>query len=69
MATSTHFTELAQRHRMLEDELAEALQHPSVGDFTLAELKRRKLQLKDEMARLTYSECVPPAAPTPVLST
>ena len=71
MATSKHLIELARRHRMLEDELAEALQHPSVGDFILAELKRRKLQLKDEMARLAYLECssVPPAAPTLVLST
>jgi hypothetical protein len=56
MAISTHLAELAQRHRMLEDELSEALQHPSTDDFTLAELKRRKLQLKDEMARLAHSE-------------
>ena len=56
MATSTHLAELVQRHRMLEDELSEALQHPSVDDFTLAELKRRKLQLKDEMARLAQIE-------------
>ncbi len=56
MATPAHLSELAQRHRMLEDELAEALQHPSTDDFTLAELKRRKLQLKDEMARLENSE-------------
>jgi hypothetical protein len=57
MATSTHLAELEQRHRTLEDELSEALQHPSVDDFTLAELKRRKLQLKDEMARLAHMEC------------
>jgi hypothetical protein len=56
MATPAHLAELAQRHRMLEDQLAEALQHPSTDDFTLAELKRRKLQLKDEMARLTVRE-------------
>jgi hypothetical protein len=56
MATSTHLAELEQRHRMLEDELSDALQHPSVDDFTLAELKRRKLQLKDEMARLSHVE-------------
>jgi hypothetical protein len=68
MARSTHFTELARRHRMLEDELAEALQHPSIGDFTLVELKRRKLQLKDEMARWAYLEnSMPTAAPTTVL--
>jgi hypothetical protein len=57
MATSTHLAELEQRHRILEDELSEALLHPSVDDFTLAELKRRKLQLKDEMARLAHMEC------------
>ena len=56
MATSTHLAELVRQHRMLNDELAEALQHPSVHDSTLAELKRRKLQLKDEMARLTQME-------------
>jgi hypothetical protein len=71
MATSTQLAELAQQHRMLEDELAEALQHPSVGDFTLAELKRRKLQLKDQMVRLAHSKCnsMPRAEPMPVLST
>jgi hypothetical protein len=56
MATPAHLAELEQRHRMLEDQLAEALQHPSTDDLTLAELKRRKLQLKDEMARLTVRE-------------
>jgi hypothetical protein len=68
MTTSTHLSELAQRHRMLEDKLAEALQHPSVDDLTLAELKRRKLQLKDEMARLAHleSDSVLRSAPTPV---
>jgi hypothetical protein len=56
VATSIHLAELALRHRMLGDELAEALQHPSVDDFTLAELKRRKLQLKDEITRLAHME-------------
>jgi hypothetical protein len=55
MATSTHIAELEQRHQMLEDELAEALQHPSTDDFRLSELKRRKLRLKDEIARLSQS--------------
>ena len=58
MATSTQLAELEQRHRMLEDELAEALQHPSMDDLELRELKRRKLQLKDEMARLTRTASV-----------
>ena len=58
MATPTHLAELEQRHRMLEDELTEALQHPSTDDLALGELKRRKLQLKDEIARLTRNASV-----------
>jgi hypothetical protein len=58
MATSMHLAELEQRHRMLEDELAEALRHPSTDDLELRELKRRKLQLKDEIARLTRNASV-----------
>jgi hypothetical protein len=52
MALSTHLDELKQRHRTLEAELSEARQHPSTDDFQLTELKRRKLQVKDEIARL-----------------
>jgi hypothetical protein len=56
MTATTYLAKLLQQHRVLEDELAEAFQHPSVGDFTLAELKRRKLRLKDQIARLTHLE-------------
>ena len=58
MAISTHLAELEQRHRMLEAELAEALQHPSTDDCQLTELKRRKLKVKDEIARLNRSPSV-----------
>jgi hypothetical protein len=53
MAASAYLAMLLQRHRLLDDELAEARGHPSVADFTLAELKRRKLRLKDQIARQT----------------
>jgi hypothetical protein len=43
---------------MLEDEIAEALQHPSTDDFKLAELKRRKLQVKDQIALLSQNASV-----------
>jgi len=52
MAIQSHLAELERRHRALEDEIAEALAHPSTDDFTIAQLKRRKLQVKDEIARL-----------------
>jgi hypothetical protein len=47
-----HLSELEQRHRALEDEICEALTHPSSDGLLIAELKRRKLQVKDEIARL-----------------
>lgn len=54
MAIQAHLAELEKRHQALEDELADALAHPSTDDTTIAELKRRKLQVKDEIARLRH---------------
>ena len=54
MSIQSHLTELERRHRALEDEITEALTHPSTDDLTIAELKRRKLQVKDEIARLRH---------------
>jgi hypothetical protein len=52
MAMHAHLVELEKRHRALEDEINEALIHPSADDLKIAELKRRKLLVKDEIARL-----------------
>ena len=52
MSIQSHLAELEKRHQALETELTEALAHPSVDDTEIAELKRRKLQVKDEIARL-----------------
>jgi hypothetical protein len=52
MTVETHLAELERRHRALELEIAEALNHPSTDSLALSELKRRKLLLKDEIERL-----------------
>lgn len=52
MPIYAHLVELEKRHRALEDEITEAQMHPSADDLKIAELKRRKLQVKDEIARL-----------------
>lgn len=52
MPLNPHLAELESQHRALEDEISEALAHPSTDDARIAELKRRKLQVKDEIARL-----------------
>jgi len=52
MAIESHLAELEKRHEALEDQISEALSHPSTDDLQLLELKRRKLHVKDEIARL-----------------
>ena len=52
MTIESHLDQLQKRHHALEAELADAVQHPSVDDLQIAELKRRKLVLKDEIAKL-----------------
>ena len=52
MAIESHLAELEKRHQALEQEINEALAHPSADDLQIAELKRKKLHVKDEIARL-----------------
>jgi hypothetical protein len=58
MAIESHLAELEKRHQALEQEISEALSHPSTDDLQLLELKRRKLQVKDEIARLRQGAIV-----------
>ncbi len=52
MAIEAHLAELEKRHQSLEQEITEALTHPSADDLKICELKRKKLLVKDEIARL-----------------
>ena len=51
MSLQANLADLKQQHRALEREIADALTHPGADDLKLAELKRRKLHLKDEITR------------------
>jgi hypothetical protein len=53
MAIASHLAELEKRHQALEQEISEAQAHPSSDGLRIAELKRKKLHVKDEIARLT----------------
>jgi hypothetical protein len=44
--------ELERRHKALEAEIAEALIHRSADDPMVADLKRRKLHIRDEIEQL-----------------
>jgi hypothetical protein len=56
MPLQSHLSELERKHQALEREIQEALAHPSSDDLRLAELKRKKLQLKDEITKLRASD-------------
>jgi hypothetical protein len=58
MSIQAHLAELERKHRALEDEIAEAMTHPSTDGLVIAELKRRKLQVKDEIERLRIGASV-----------
>ena len=52
MSLASHLEELKRKHGDIERELDEALAHPSVDDLQIVTLKRVKLALKEEMAKL-----------------
>ena len=58
MSIQAHLAELERRHRALEAEIHEARALPSIDDLEIVELMRRKLMVKDEIARLQQSSLV-----------
>jgi len=55
MAIQAHLVELERKHKVLENELHDALVHLSTDDLRIVELKRRKLMVKDEIQRIRHS--------------
>ena len=56
MSVESHLAELERRHMALKKEIEDALTHPGMDDLQITDLKRRKLQIKDEIARLKSAE-------------
>jgi len=54
MSLQAHLSELMAKHKALEVELADAIAHPASTDAEIAELKRKKLKIKDEISRLEH---------------
>jgi hypothetical protein len=52
MSVQSHIAELQRKHSELEKKIAETSHHPSADPLELAQLKRKKLQLKDEIERM-----------------
>jgi len=52
MSTQAHLDALKTKHAACEAQLADAATHASASDQEIAEIKHRKLQLKDEITTL-----------------
>lgn len=52
MALEAHITELVEKHRNLDRRIERELSRPIADDLKVAELKKQKLHLKDEISRL-----------------
>jgi hypothetical protein len=55
MSLQSHLAELERRHLTLQREIEKEELHPSSDELKLHELKRKKLLLKDEIAKLRQS--------------
>ena len=55
MTLAGHLAELSEKHRMLEMRIQEELARPSADDLQISRLKKEKLKIKDEMAKLSIS--------------
>ena len=52
MSTTSHLDALERRHAAVDAELSQEMQHPAADDIKVGMLKRKKLELKDEISRL-----------------
>ena len=53
MSLGSHIEELKRKHRALSDRVEEAQRAPGISDLEVAELKKQKLRLKEEIERLS----------------
>jgi len=52
MTLAAHLAELSEKHRLLEMKIQEELARPASDDLHISKLKKEKLKIRDEMARL-----------------
>ena len=56
MAVAAHLVELTEKHRMLERRIQEEMSRPGADAVALSKLKREKLKIKDEIAKLSQTK-------------
>lgn len=53
MTVASHLVELRKKHETLSEMVEQAQRSPGVDDFKIADLKKQKLRLKEEITRLS----------------
>ena len=56
MTTEGHMEALVRRHRELDRKIEHEMNHPSHDDLFIVGLKRKKLEIKDELTKLQPSD-------------
>ncbi|MDX5351294.1 MAG: DUF465 domain-containing protein [Paracoccaceae bacterium] len=54
MTIASHLVELRKKHETLSEQVEQAQRSPAVDALKIAELKKQKLRLKEEIARLSH---------------
>ncbi|MCU0902933.1 MAG: DUF465 domain-containing protein [Tabrizicola sp.] len=53
MTIQSHLVELRRKHDTLSEMVEQAQRSPGVDDLKIAELKKQKLRIKEEISRLS----------------
>lgn len=53
MTVASHIAELKKKHESLSSRVEQAQRAPAVDDLHIADLKKQKLKLKEEIGRLS----------------
>ncbi len=55
MTVTSHIAELKKKHEHLSDMVMRAQRSPGTDDLQIAELKKQKLKIKEEITRLSHA--------------
>ena len=54
MSLQSHLSELRRKHEMLSTRIEEEQNHPAADALAIASLKKEKLKLKEQIARMSH---------------
>ncbi|MEO6298223.1 MAG: DUF465 domain-containing protein [Paracoccaceae bacterium] len=52
MTVASHIAELKRKHENLSEAVVQAQRAPSIDDLHIAEMKKQKLKIKEQISRL-----------------